>query len=59
VGGIELFDHLDRCPAILRDLVDICPLHQTQADVGMRAGCKRCALDRRGQLSISLRREWC
>jgi hypothetical protein len=35
VGGIELFDHLDRCPAILGDRVNIRPLHQAQTDVGM------------------------
>ena len=35
MGGIEFFDHLDRRPAILGDLIDIRPLHQAQADVGV------------------------
>ena len=35
VRGVIFLDHLDRCPAILGDLVDVGPFHQTQADVGV------------------------
>jgi len=35
VSGIVLLDHLDTGPAILRDLIDIRPFHQAQADIGV------------------------
>lgn len=35
VGGVEFLDHFHAGPAVLGDLVDIGPLHQTQANIGM------------------------
>jgi hypothetical protein len=33
--GIVFLDHLHRGAAILRDLINVRPLHQAHADIGM------------------------
>ena len=38
VRGVKFLDHLDAGAAVLRDLVDVGPFHQPEADVGVAQG---------------------
>src|SRR5260370_38107835 len=42
--GIELLDHLDAGAAVLGDLIDVRPFHQSEADVGVAKAVRRPAV---------------
>jgi hypothetical protein len=44
VGSVVFLDHLDAGAAVLRDLINVCAYHKTQADVGVPQAVGRSGL---------------